>query len=378
MVIQWVMDILSVWEKTLMKNNLVMRVASMAVASALCVGVTAATNPTPQYVVNGQGTDVVMVINGSNVYANEYASFVTSTKLNFESQFAQYGFDTTSLWEDEEMANATFQYGQDIAIQYRIIEQKFDELGFTLNKAQIDTFKKAMQDQKDQLDFFGGEGSFEAALYNQGMTETSYSNALLMSTYANIINDYYFGENGIYSPDEQTILDYYNDNYIQAKHILITTTDETGAPLDDAGLASAKALAEEALARAQSGEDFDALVLEYGEDPGMSMLPEGYIFTEGEMVTDFYEGAKALADNEISGIIESQFGYHIIMRMPLDQDELSTYSEAIRSLCMETDLTTIIEEWKEESDIVINDEALATVNIDNCMEIALSGVEIAE
>lgn len=361
-----------------MKNNLVMRVASMAVASALCVGVTAATNPTPQYVVNGQGTDVVMVINGSNVYANEYASFVTSTKLNFESQFAQYGFDTTSLWEDEEMANATFQYGQDIAIQYRIIEQKFDELGFTLNKAQIDTFKKAMQDQKDQLDFFGGEGSFEAALYNQGMTETSYSNALLMSTYANIINDYYFGENGIYSPDEQTILDYYNDNYIQAKHILITTTDETGAPLDDAGLASAKALAEEALARAQSGEDFDALVLEYGEDPGMSMLPEGYIFTEGEMVTDFYEGAKALADNEISGIIESQFGYHIIMRMPLDQDELSTYSEAIRSLCMETDLTTIIEEWKEESDIVINDEALATVNIDNCMEIALSGVEIAE
>ena len=93
----------------------------------------------------------------------------------------------------------------------------------------------------------------------------------------------------------------YKENYICAKHILVA--DE--------------ALANELLEKAKNGEDFDSLIKEYGSDPGMENYPEGYIFTKGEMVEEFENAAFALKDGEVSEIVESPYGYHIIKKEPL-------------------------------------------------------------
>ena len=52
----------------------------------------------------------------------------------------------------------------------------------------------------------------------------------------------------------------------------------------------------------------------------MTNFPDGYIFTDDQMVQEFEDGARALADYEISDIVESSHGYHIILRLPLDPD----------------------------------------------------------
>ena len=44
----------------------------------------------------------------------------------------------------------------------------------------------------------------------------------------------------------------------------------------------------------------------------------GYVFTAGEMVAEFEEGTRALEFGAVSGIVESSYGYHIIMRVELD------------------------------------------------------------
>ncbi|HEX7957163.1 MAG TPA: peptidylprolyl isomerase, partial [Pyrinomonadaceae bacterium] len=71
--------------------------------------------------------------------------------------------------------------------------------------------------------------------------------------------------------------------------------------------------AEDILQRARSGEDFDKLAKENSEEPGAkeSGGDLGW-FGRGRMVKPFEEAAFALKDNEISGIVESQLGYHII------------------------------------------------------------------
>lgn len=102
------------------------------------------------------------------------------------------------------------------------------------------------------------------------------------------------------------------EQYLRAKHILIQPQSE--ADTDEV----LRARAGEALARAKAGESFDALIAEYGTDPGMASSPDGYYFTDGEMVDEFYQGTLALAENEISDLVPSQFGYHIIQRLPLD------------------------------------------------------------
>lgn len=128
----------------------------------------------------------------------------------------------------------------------------------------------------------------------------------LSGLFALIQEKYYFSKG---TPIIKSIINsesfdkYYKENYICAKHILVED----------------KALAEEILKKLNDGADFDALIKEYGIDPGMKQNPKGYIFTKGEMVEPFENAAFSLKEGEISGIVESSFGYHIIKREALSE-----------------------------------------------------------
>ncbi|HJQ32626.1 MAG TPA: peptidylprolyl isomerase [Pyrinomonadaceae bacterium] len=76
---------------------------------------------------------------------------------------------------------------------------------------------------------------------------------------------------------------------------------------------AARQKAEDLLKRARSGEDFEKLAKENSEEPGAkeSGGDLGW-FGRGRMVKPFEDAAFALKDNEISDVVESQFGYHII------------------------------------------------------------------
>lgn len=62
---------------------------------------------------------------------------------------------------------------------------------------------------------------------------------------------------------------------------------------------------------------FVEMIATYGEDPGMETNPNGYTFEPDVMVSEFTAGTQALAYYEISAPIHSQFGYHIILRLPV-------------------------------------------------------------
>lgn len=111
---------------------------------------------------------------------------------------------------------------------------------------------------------------------------------------------------------------------VKARHILIRPEEElkraqeaakkAGKPeaeLD--GDALAKKKAEELLARARKGEDFAALAKEYSDDKG-SGEQGGDLgwFARGQMVPEFERAAFGLKPGEISGVVKSSFGYHII------------------------------------------------------------------
>jgi hypothetical protein len=124
---------------------------------------------------------------------------------------------------------------------------------------------------------------------------------------------------------DDALADYADElGYITADHILVMTVDpESREPLDEATVAEKRALADELLARLRASDDpialFRALADEYSEDTGRAANPDGYTFAEGTMVEEFDDAARALGENEISDVVESVYGCHIILRKPLDR-----------------------------------------------------------
>jgi len=95
---------------------------------------------------------------------------------------------------------------------------------------------------------------------------------------------------------------------VKASHILIK--------VDPKADASQKAEAQKKIdlvqAKLQKGEDFGALAKEYSEGPtGPKGGDLGY-FTRGQMVKPFEEAAFAMKPGEVSGMVETRFGYHLI------------------------------------------------------------------
>ena len=98
---------------------------------------------------------------------------------------------------------------------------------------------------------------------------------------------------------------YTTPEQIRASHILLTTEGK-----DDAAV---RAKAEQVLKEAKSGADFAALAKKYSQDESNAQQGGDLdYFTRGRMVGAFETAAFALAPGEMSDLVKTEFGYHII------------------------------------------------------------------
>ena len=95
---------------------------------------------------------------------------------------------------------------------------------------------------------------------------------------------------------------------IKASHILI----KVDAKADEAKKAEARQRIEEVQQKLKDGGDFAALAKEYSEGPSSAKGGDLGYFRHGQMVKPFEEAALALKPNEVSDVVETRFGYHLI------------------------------------------------------------------
>jgi peptidyl-prolyl cis-trans isomerase C len=156
---------------------------------------------------------------------------------------------------------------------------------------------------------------------------------------------------------------------VRASHILLSTKDpDTNKDLSDDQKADKRKKAEELLKRARAGEDFAKLAKENSDDPGSKDKGGEYQFARGQMVPEFETAAFSLKTNQISDIVTTQYGYHIIKlseKVPAKKVELATVSAEVKDYLkqqqMKThqqDLQTYLEKLKKDSGIQILDENL--------------------
>ena len=113
---------------------------------------------------------------------------------------------------------------------------------------------------------------------------------------------------------------YYDDHKsdfeeVRVRHILIGTDSVAEAGTDKAHKLSkseARQKAEMVLNHVRSGEDFATLAKKYSDDPGSKDNGGEYKFSRGVMVAEFENTSFKLKPGEISDLVETQFGFHII------------------------------------------------------------------
>jgi hypothetical protein len=103
---------------------------------------------------------------------------------------------------------------------------------------------------------------------------------------------------------------------VAASHVLIQYKGSMrAAPTITRSKDEAKKLATEIMAKAKKGQDFAALAKQYSDEPGAKDRAGALgKFSKGQMVKPFADAAFALKPGEISSVVETDFGFHVIKR----------------------------------------------------------------
>ena len=334
-------------------SKLVQRLAAMVAMTAVVLGATigGVSSMMIHYKPLNEGAETVLTVNGDAVGADEYSGYMLYNMQYYASMYAQMGL--TDLWSNKDMAKSLGasmpEAAEQQAIYARVVMQKFNELGLKLSYNE----QKEMASVRRNSIANTTKDAYLNQIAQFGFSDQTYQNFMYISQCYQALNDYYFGENGVNTPSDEDIQKYYEDNYITAKHILITTVDPASGETKRTE-EEAKKEAQSILDRINAGEDFDTLMNQYSEDTGLSNNPNGYTFTEGQMVTEFYDGAKALAEDEVSELVKSSYGYHIIKRVKLDDSQLDNFKSDIVS-AISGSMDELLKQWIDEAQVETTD-----------------------
>lgn len=153
---------------------------------------------------------------------------------------------------------------------------------------------------------------------------------------------------------------------VRASHILLLTSDlETHQPLSEAQKAAKHKQMEDILKQARAGTNFAELAKKYSEDPGSKDNGGEYTFPRGKMDPKFENTAFSLKPNEISDIIETTYGYHIIKlseKIPAKKVEFDKVKDGIRDHLLQVAIRkqyrSYMEKLEKEANIEIVDDSL--------------------
>jgi peptidyl-prolyl cis-trans isomerase C len=193
-------------------------------------------------------------------------------------------------------------------IDNQLLFQESRKRGYSADEL---TVEKRYQEVRDQ---FSNDEDFAAALGQMQYTEKSFKEAverrLVLETL--IENDI---AAGITVSDEEA-LQYYEKNpaqfvqpkQIRARHILIIVKDQNDEQQKKEAFEKITMVQQ----KLKDGEDFAALAKEFSEGPSNEQGGDLGFFQPGQMVKPFEDAAFALEVGEVSDVVETRFGYHLI------------------------------------------------------------------
>lgn len=320
----------------------------------------------------GCSSKSVATVNGEGIPLEYFKTYVNWTKLSYES----YGY-TSSVWETEMEDGTTSSSSEDNKSSEKktywdsfkeSILESMEQSEVIYQKAKEVDVLPTDEEVQEAVDSFNesvnGDDTTKEQAEKAGINDEFLKYVLTRELAASAYQEYFNKNTDVEESKLKEEYEANKDSYntVTASHILISTTDDSGEELSDKKKAEAKEKAEEVLKKAKAGEDFAKLAKEYSDDTSNAESGgELGAFTYGQMVEEFSKAAFALDKGEISDIVETSYGYHIIKVT----DKATTYEAAkdsVKSALLSTQFSEEVQKLVDDAKIDVKEDQIKSVS----------------
>lgn len=177
---------------------------------------------------------------------------------------------------------------------------------------------------------FPGEAEFNHALKSMNISETEIKKQIRQELELKAFIDKNYSQKiSVPEPEVRAYYDSHPDFFkqpekVRASHILIKVNPQADNPQK----AEARQQLEQIQQKLAAGEDFGALAKAFSQGPSSSRNGDLGYFGHGQMVKPFEDAAFALKPGEVSDIVETSFGYHLIKVFDKKPETLTAFDQA--------------------------------------------------
>ncbi|MSU34331.1 MAG: hypothetical protein EXS36_04340 [Pedosphaera sp.] len=213
-------------------------------------------------------------------------------------------------------------------------------------------FDKFIEEMRTKM---GTEAAFKREIARQGISEAYFQKMKRQeAVIVEVINREIRSKVKV---SDAVIRKYYHDHAVsyqrpdsyRVAHLLISSRDlVTGHDLTEAQQQERRRHAASLLERARNGENFTTVVKQYSEDPVTRARGGELSLSRGQAVVEFEAASLALKPGQISDLVTTQFGYHIIKSIelkPAGPIPLAEVSKDIQEILVEQELDRRLPEW---------------------------------
>ena len=316
---------------------------------------------------SGITSDTVMLkVDGEDVTAGDLFFWLGQNASEAASYSQMLGQNETVDWSSEAGEGTTLaefvkNSAKDQAVLYQVVAAHAKELGFDFTEEDQKAFDEELTQAKEDL---GGDEAYQIWLKSNCINEEGMMKLSQVGVLFDHMREGLFKDGAEYAPTAEDLTAYAAEkDFLCAKHILLMTQDRTtGDSLPEDQVAAKRATAEDLLAQLRAVEDpaqlestFDKLMQDNSEDTGLATNPDGYTFTAGQMGPEFENATRALEIGQVSDIVESDYGFHIILRLD------PAASESMRTQWATDKLNEMVDQWVSEAEV---EETEAFTNLD--------------
>jgi foldase protein PrsA len=160
---------------------------------------------------------------------------------------------------------------------------------------------------------------------------------------------------------------------MRVAQIFLSTHDPvTGAQLSDSEMAAKKKEIQDILKRAKAGENFSNLVEQYSEDTGSKNKGGEYTIARGQTMPEFEAAAFSLNTNQISDVVTTTSGYHLIKalaKIPAKKLDYATVAAELKQVLIQQKAGKLAPAYlatlKKEAGVEILDPDLKTLQMES-------------